>query len=99
MSLELVTVIEQPTQLTTIIEVGQGPAGRPGLDGVGDLNRIFTQGTPAAVWTIGHALGKYPAVTAVDSAGDTVEGKVTYVDVNNLVIVFSAAFSGQAYLN
>jgi hypothetical protein len=51
------------------------------------------------VWTIEHNLGKRPSVVVIDSAGDQVEGMVAYLDANNLMITFSAAFGGEAYLN
>jgi hypothetical protein len=38
-------------------------------------------------------------VTVKDSAGSTVIGEVEYVDLNNITITFSGAFSGEAYLN
>lgn len=54
---------------------------------------------PAAVWNVAHALGYYPNVTVVDSAGSQVVGDVQYTDINNLIITFSAGFSGKAYLS
>lgn len=58
-----------------------------------------TQASAAATWTITHNLGKYPSVTIVDSGGDQVLGEVEYTSVNQLVVSFSAAFAGKAYLN
>ena len=63
------------------------------------LGYVFTQSTPAAVWTINHDLGKYPAVSIVDSANDEVIGEVHYTSTSQVVITFSAAFSGKAFLN
>lgn len=59
----------------------------------------YTQGTPSTSWAITHNLNGYPAVTVVDSAGSVVIGQVTYSNSNNLIINFSAAFSGIAYLS
>jgi hypothetical protein len=59
----------------------------------------FAQGAPAAVWTIVHNLGIYPAVRVVDSSGALVEGSVTYQDANTVIVSFSAGFSGTAYLS
>ena len=59
----------------------------------------FTQARAATQWEIAHNLGKYPSVTIVDSAGTQLVGEVTYTDENNVVISFTAAFSGKAYLN
>tara|TARA_B110000285_G_scaffold156620_1_gene174770 strand:- start:1386 stop:2315 length:930 start_codon:yes stop_codon:yes gene_type:complete len=62
-------------------------------------NYTHSQGLPSATWTIIHGLGKYPSVTAVDSAGSVVVGGVDYIDANNLTISFNASFSGLAYIN
>ena len=63
------------------------------------LGYVFTQSTPAAVWTINHDLNKYPAVSIVDSANDEVIGEVHYTSTSQVVITFSAGFSGKAFLN
>lgn len=63
------------------------------------LGYVFTQSTPATVWTINHDLQKYPAVSIVDSANDEVIGEVKYNSTSQVVITFSAAFSGKAFLN
>lgn len=63
------------------------------------LGYVFTQSTPATVWTINHDLGKYPAVNIVDSANDEVIGEVKYNSTSQVVLTFSAAFSGKAFLN
>jgi hypothetical protein len=63
------------------------------------LGYVFTQSTPAAVWTINHDLEKYPSVSIVDSANDEVIGEVNYTSTSQVVITFSAAFSGKAFLN
>jgi hypothetical protein len=74
----------------------QGPAGAPG-----SAPQAYThdQVTPASTWTIVHSLGYHPNVAVVDSAGDGVEGLVTYVDVNTVTVEFNAAFGGKAYLS
>lgn len=65
----------------------------------GDKNFRYNQNTPSTIWTINHNLNKRPSVVTTDSAGTTVEGMVSYIDVNNLTVEFSAAFSGYAELN
>lgn len=72
-----------------------GPTGPPG----GGTTYIFHQDTPAATWTITHNLGTYPSVTVIDSGGSEVLGSPNYVSGNQVVLTFSAAFSGTAYLN
>jgi len=62
-------------------------------------NRLeFTQATPAATWVITHALGGKPQVTIVDSADTHVFGEVQYSSNTVVTVLFSAAFSGKAYL-
>ena len=58
-----------------------------------------TQTLSSATWSVTHNLGKYPSVSIVDSAEEEVIGEVQHTDANTLVIRFSAAFSGKAYLN
>jgi hypothetical protein len=59
----------------------------------------FSQAAPASTWTIVHNLGRYPAVSVVDSANTQVEGDVTYVSANEITVAFASGFSGEAYLN
>lgn len=59
---------------------------------------VHTQATPATTWTINHALGGYPAVAVVDSAKTVVYGEITYISTSQIVVNFSSAFSGNAYL-
>jgi hypothetical protein len=84
------------TQVTTGL-TGRSGAGVPGAGG--DLHHIHDQGSAAAVWLIAHALGKFPSVTVIDSAGDQVEGDAEYLDENTVRLTFGAAFAGRAYLN
>lgn len=60
---------------------------------------VHTQIAASAVWSIAHGLGTYPSVTVIDSGESVVIGDVQYIDNNNLIITFSAAFGGKAYLN
>ncbi len=80
------------------LELLGGGGGAPPAPGEGTSYQ-HTQGTPASVWTITHGLGYQPAVTVTDSTGDEVEGDLAYPDANTVVITFSAAFSGTAYLS
>lgn len=57
------------------------------------------QGMPSNVWVIEHNLNKRPSVSVVDTAGNQVDGKVSYINNNKIEITFNASFSGQAYLN
>jgi len=66
---------------------------------VPDLAYAHTQGTSSATWTINHNLDFYPNVTVLDSAGTIVEGEIAYPSRNQVVLTFTAAFSGKAYLS
>jgi len=59
----------------------------------------FTQPTPSVEWTIQHDMGKFPSVSVVNNNNILMYGNTTYVDTNNLIINFTAGFSGKAYLN
>ena len=63
------------------------------------LGYVFTQAVPSATWTINHNLGKYPSINVVDESNDEVVGAVNYTNNNQIVVTFSAAFSGKAFLN
>lgn len=76
-----------------------GPEGPPGPPGEGAFVYTHDQLVPSDTWTIAHGLGGYPGVNVVDSAGTQVEGGVTYLDANTVVVSFSAAFSGTAHLS
>jgi hypothetical protein len=63
-------------------------------------DKTYTQDfTVASTVTVTHNLGKYPAVTVIDSAGDEVEGDVDHVSMSELTVSFSAPFSGKVILN
>lgn len=64
-----------------------------------DKSYVHVQGIASSVWIIPHNMNKYPSVSVVDSGGSIVEGDVTYNDINNLTITFTAPFGGRAYLN
>lgn len=59
----------------------------------------FSQLSAASTWTINHNMNKFPAITVVDSSGSVIVGFETYSNSNQIVLTFSAAFSGKAYLN
>jgi hypothetical protein len=77
----------------------QGPQGEQGEPGTGDAFYLHDQMIAASTWTITHNLNKYPSVTIVTSAGDEVEGDVSFPTINTVTLNFSASFSGKAYLN
>lgn len=62
-------------------------------------NYVHNQLVPSNEWIIEHNLNKYPSVTVVDSGGNAVIGDINYKSMNEIVISFQSAFSGNAYLN
>lgn len=48
---------------------------------------------------VNHGLGKFPAVSIIDSAGDEVEGNVRHVDTSSLIVTFDRPFSGTVTCN
>lgn len=83
-----------------------GPTGPQGIQGVtgpigpdAPLYYRHEQTTPSATWTITHNLNFFPNVTVVDSAGAVCEGEINHVNINQVVLGFSGAFSGNAYLS
>jgi hypothetical protein len=63
------------------------------------VSHAHTQGVASNSWAITHNLSFYPNVTVQDSAGNIVEGEITYTNANSLTVSFSSAFSGKAYLS
>ena len=63
------------------------------------LTYIHEQIMSSSEWVISHGLGRYPSVTVVDSAGSVVYGSIEYISKNEILIFFTAEFSGKAYLN
>ena len=59
---------------------------------------VHAQGQASSTWTITHTLGGRPSVTVVDSAGTVVYGEVQYLSDTQVSVLFSAGFSGYAYL-
>lgn len=59
---------------------------------------IYMQGTAALTWTIDHNLNRYPQVTTLDLTGAQISGTVTWPTLNRVVITFSPAVAGKAFL-
>jgi len=70
-----------------------------GSSGAGDKHETHEQNVAESTWNIQHNLGKFPSVSVVDSGGSNVEGETIYIDANNIQLLFSAPFTGKAYLN
>ena len=66
-----------------------------------DANFIYsgTQNVASKTWTIVHNLNKYPSVTVVDTAVQTIYGRVDYPLQSKVVITFANPIKGLAFLN
>lgn len=63
------------------------------------IRYVHDQPTPSDEWVINHGLKTKPAAISVFDTSDTmVFGDVNHVTVNQVVLSFSAAFAGVAYL-
>ena len=91
---QIVVVNNQPS----VVVAAPGPQGAPGTFNPADIFYVHTQGTPSAVWTINHNLNGNPTAVVLDSAGTQCEGTFSYPSTNQMVITFTAAFSGTAYV-
>jgi hypothetical protein len=65
----------------------------------GDKTYQHDQGTPSSAWTVVHGLGKYPAVSVIDSAGTQLMAQVDHTSLTQLVITFAGATAGTAVCN
>ena len=81
------------------IAVSSPPSSSPPSSSFVDKHHTYRQMTPSQLWRIVHNLNKFPSVMIVDSAKSSIIGEVQYLDSNSLIVSFSAAFSGEAYLN
>ena len=91
-----VNVCEDIVEVTTAIT---GPPGPMGETAWADLGYVHDQPIAAQVWTINHNMHFVPNITVVDSAGTVVEGDYNYPDENTVILTFSGAFAGKAYLS
>lgn len=91
------------TEQVATIEIGtsgpQGPKGDNAVVSPSDISYVHIQSTPSNTWTINHGLSFYPNVVVIDSGGSQVEGDVQYTSATSIVVNFSGAFSGKAYLS
>lgn len=85
-------------------EVSAGGAGEVGEDEEGETTGEYKmyhhkQTEPSTTWNIVHGLGKFPNVKIIDSLRQLCYGDVIYEDTNTVLVKFTAAESGDAYLD
>lgn len=94
-----VTVNQEDQNLVTVQTTVNNVTITTGSIAQGITRRhVHTQGTVSSTWTITHALGGQPSIMVVDSAGTVVFGEVQYLSNTQVRVIFSAPFSGSAYL-
>ena len=78
-----------------------GPKGAMGLTGaVGAIKSYaFIQELPLSAWVVNHNLGYNPVGNYFDEEGDTIMGEIEYIDLNNLIILYSKKVSGKAFFS
>lgn len=77
----------------------KGDQGDRGLPGAASPTYVHDQAVPLDVWVIDHPLSKFPSVTYMDSAGDEIDGILSYDSLDRVTVTFGAATGGKAYLN
>ena len=88
------TIVVEPV-IPNVVVTAPGPQGPPGSVGV---FYVHTQAVAASVWTINHNLNAEPTAVVLDSAGTQCEGTFSYPSKQVMVITFTAAFTGTAYI-
>lgn len=94
----VIPVINVINQTPTVTVSAPGPQGQPGSFNSSDIFYVHTQASAASVWTINHNLNGQPTAVVLDSAGTQCEGTFSYPSANQMIITFSAAFTGTAYV-
>jgi hypothetical protein len=77
----------------------EGPQGEVGPPGPPGGNLRYVQLIADTTWTIEHALGFWPNVHAVDSTGRWIIPDVQHTSAAEVVLTFSAAVAGEAFLS
>lgn len=85
--------------IVPIIQVtAPGPQGPAGAFSPSDIAYTHTQAVSSATWTINHNLGFNPVAVVLDSGGTQCEGAISYPTTSQMVITFTGAFTGVAYI-
>ena len=93
-----IPVINVINETPTITVSAPGPQGPAGTFTTASVAYTHTQSVSSAVCTINHNLGFNPVAVVLDSGNTQCEGSITYPTVNQMVITFTGAFTGVAYI-
>ena len=81
-----------PTSVGVVVVPQPGPPGPPG-SGTGV---IYTQGSPAATWTVNTSLGRKPySVNVFDAAGNEIIADVALPSASQIVVTFATPQTGS----
>lgn len=92
-------VIDDPSEVSVVtVEYAQGPPGPPGS--AGGASVTHNQTTPAATWTINHAISILAPTVVILLTGETrpVETDIDYF-VGQVVLTFPSPATGTAYIS
>ena len=92
----IIPVINVINQTPTITVSAPGPQGPSGA--ASSVFYTHVQAIAASVWTVNHNLNGNPTAVVLDSAGTQCEGTFSYPSLNQMIITFSSAFTGTAYI-
>lgn len=68
--------------------------------GGGATTYIHDQPVASSTWVINHNLLYFPSVSVVDSTGaEIIPGNVTWATINQVIVSFTPAVAGKAYLS
>jgi hypothetical protein len=85
-------------QYKVVVFYPPASVGTGGGGGGGSSRFEYQQTTPSAQWSVAHSLNGYPLVNVTDSSGTQIFGDVTYPSTSQVVIDFTAPFTGVASL-
>lgn len=89
--------VEFDAQLTyTILKPSQGNPSNPTPPPSGGNGTLRFDEASSTTWTINHGLGYYPMVQLFDASGNEIEGAITQVTDDVLIVTFNEATAGFA---
>lgn len=91
------SLVVQPI-IPQVLVTAPGPQGPPGTFNPSSVFYTHYQNQASDVWTITHNFGGQPTAVVLDSAGTQCEGTFSYPSNNQMVITFTSAFTGTAYV-
>lgn len=88
--------VEVTEVVNSVVVQSPGPQGPAGTSA--QVFYTHTQSVASNTWTINHNLNGKPTAVVFDSANTQCEGTFSYPNNNQMVITFTSAFAGVAYI-